>query len=144
MSSSTESLFGRLKVLRKLGKGSQGTVYLADDPVLERKVAIKVLTDAESVLGATDKDGKPLEGRIAGQLKHPNIVSVYDAGESHLGPYLVFEYVQGETLAAILMSKGAMSIRDAVALISPILDALATARTMTAHATFPYARRQER
>ena len=130
MSSSAENLFGRLKVLRKLGKGSQGTVYLAEDPVLERKVAIKVLTAAESELANTDIDGSPLEGRIAGKLRHPNIVSVYDAGESRLGPYLVFEFVRGDTLAVILRSKGPFSIRDAVAIVSPILDALATAHKM--------------
>ena len=130
MSSSAKSPFGRLKVLRKLGKGSQGTVYLAEDPALERKVAIKVLTAAQSALANTNVNGSPLEGRIASKLRHPNIVSVYDAGESRYGPYLVFEYVQGETLAIILRSKGPFSIRDAVALISPILDALATAHKL--------------
>ncbi len=127
MSGSTENLFGRLKVLEKLGSGSQGTVYLADDPVLERKVAIKVLTAADSELAATDNGGKPLEGRISGKLRHPNIVSIYDAGESRLGPYLVFEFVQGETLADILRSRGLFTIRAAVPLISQILDALTTA-----------------
>ena len=127
MSSSTENLFGRLNVLGKLGKGSQGTVYLAYDPVLERKVAVKLLTTAEASLASTDDKGSPLEGRISGKLRHPNIVSVFDAGESRLGPYLVFEFVEGQTLDEILGLKGPFGIREAAAIIAPILDALATA-----------------
>ena len=79
MPSSMDNVFGRLKILSKLGSGSQGTVYLAEDPVLERKVAIKLMTAADSELASMDEEGKPLEGRISGKLKHPNIVSIYDA-----------------------------------------------------------------
>ena len=127
MSSTIDNLFGRLTIIKKLGSGAQGSVYLANDPVLERKVAIKLLTAADTTLAATDDDGRSLEGQISGKLRHPNIVSVYDAGESRLGPFLVFEFVQGETLANILKSDGPFSIHDAAAMISPILDALATA-----------------
>ncbi len=130
MSNSAQQLFGRLNVLSKLGSGAQGTVYLADDPVLERKVAIKVLTATDPAMARTHSNGALLEGRIASKLNHPNIVSVYDAGDSRIGPYLVFEFVEGKTLADTLESHGPFSIRNAVTIIAPILDALATAHRL--------------
>ncbi|MDJ0916520.1 MAG: HDOD domain-containing protein [Woeseiaceae bacterium] len=119
--------FGRLDVECELGKGSQGVVYRAFDPALKRSVAIKVITTAEESLVNVDSDNNLREGEISGKLNHPNIVSVFDAGQSEIGPYLVFEYVEGETLANILKRDGRYSISDAVPIIRATLQALAAA-----------------
>ncbi len=118
---------GRFELLRPLGKGSQGCVYLARDPTLDRFVAIKILTATDAELCATGDNGAPLEALIASKLNHPNIVPIYDAGECPVGPYLVFEYVEGKTLAHVLKDRGHYSIEEAVPLFSAILKALATA-----------------
>lgn len=123
----TSSLFGRLEVIRELGKGSQGVVYLALDPVLKRKVAIKVLTSVDEAVASGDATNKLREGEISGKLKHPNIVTVYDAGECDIGPFLVFEYVEGETLANVLKANGPYAIRDAIPIIRKVLEAMAAA-----------------
>lgn len=73
------------------------------------------------------EDGTPLEARISSRLKHPHIIPIFDAGQCIAGPYLVFEYVEGKTLAQILKAKGAFSIEEAVPLISSIVKALAAA-----------------
>jgi serine/threonine protein kinase len=120
---------GRYELVRSLGRGAQGAVYLARDPVLDRFVAIKVLTEVATPLNNVTSDGTPLEARISGHLKHPNIVPIFDAGDCDAGPYLVFEFVEGQTLAQFLQANGAQSIESAVPLIGSILRALATAHS---------------
>ena len=118
---------GRYELIRSVGSGAQGSVYLARDPTLDRFVAIKVLTENAAELNKKTEDGAPLEARISSKLKHANIVPIFDAGLCDAGPYLVFEYVEGSTLAQILKSNGPYSIEAAAPLISAILKALATA-----------------
>ncbi|MBT8445459.1 MAG: HDOD domain-containing protein [Gammaproteobacteria bacterium] len=118
---------GRYEVLQSVGRGSQGSVYLARDPTLDRRVAIKILTASAAELNRLTDDGAPLEARIAGKLKHPNIIPIFDAGECDAGPYLVFEFVQGKTLADKLKAEGPMSIADAAPLIAGILKGVAVA-----------------
>lgn len=118
---------GRYELIKAIGKGAQGSVFLARDPTLDRFVAIKVLTQTDAELSTLDEDGTPLEARISSKLKHPNIVPIFDAGECDAGPYLVFEYVEGDTLAEILKAKGEMTVEAAVPLIASILKALAVA-----------------
>ena len=127
MAANRTQKIGRYELIRSLGRGSQGTVYLARDPTLDRYVAVKVLTGSDFESSGKTDDGAPLEARISSNLKHPNVVPIFDAGECGIGPYLVFEYVEGKTLAQILDAKGAYSIVDAVPLIGGILKALATA-----------------
>jgi serine/threonine protein kinase len=118
---------GRYEVIRSLGRGAQGVVYLGRDPTLDRYVAIKVLAGSEAALQNTTGDGAPMEARVASKLKHPNIVSIYDVGECELGTFLIFEYVEGKTLADVAKENGPYAIADAVPLFSSILQALATA-----------------
>ena len=122
-----DAKIGRYEIIRRIGRGSQGSVYLGRDPTLDRLVAIKVLTATDAALNMVDEDGTPLEARISSKLKHPNIVPIYDAGEYLAGPYLIFEYVQGRPLAQVLKSRGALSVEEAVPLITGILEALRTA-----------------
>ncbi|MEW8404149.1 MAG: HDOD domain-containing protein [Candidatus Thiodiazotropha taylori] len=84
---------GRFQVGKELGSGNQGTVYLCHDSQLERQVAIKLL---DKVLqDASFRD----EARTMSKLQHPNIVSIYEAGEHKGTPFLVFEYAQGKLLS---------------------------------------------
>ncbi|MCH9696458.1 MAG: HDOD domain-containing protein [Gammaproteobacteria bacterium] len=122
-----EAKIGRYEVTKRIGRGSQGSVYLGRDPTLDRLVAVKVLTAGDAALNMVDADGTSLEARISSKLKHPNIVPIYDAGECMAGPYLIFEYVEGQPLSEVLKSRGAMSIEDAVPMIAAILKALSTA-----------------
>ncbi|MDH5622685.1 MAG: serine/threonine protein kinase, partial [Gammaproteobacteria bacterium] len=118
---------GRYEVIRSLGKGAQGAVYLGRDPTLDRLVAVKVLTSKNAELNSITDGGAPLEARMSSQLKHPNIVPIFDAGEFTVGPFLVFEYVEGKTLSQTLESNGPLSIEAAVPLIAAILNAVAAA-----------------
>lgn len=127
MNSGSAQKIGRYELIRSLGRGSQGSVYLGRDPVLDRFVAIKVLTTADSPLASVDSDGTPLEARISSKLKHPNIVSIFDAGECDAGLYLVFEFVEGQTLAQHLKANGPRTIESAAPLIGSILRAVASA-----------------
>ena len=91
---------GRFDIIGTLGRGAQGTVYLAEDSRLGRRVAVKTM-HLERVDGPTqahETEAMLGEARIVGKLSHPNIVTLFDAGEDAGAPYLVFEFVEGETL----------------------------------------------
>jgi serine/threonine protein kinase len=111
---------GRFEVQRMLGRGVQSIVYLATDPMLEREVAIKTLPNT----AAADARQLLVEARIAGRLRHPNIVPAFDVGEHEGHPYLVFEFVDGDTLAGFLRNNGALSAQRAITMMARILDAI--------------------
>jgi serine/threonine protein kinase len=120
-------LIGRYEVVERIGRGMQGTVFLATDPVLDRPVAIKLL-HGDDPLEQTGEHGEPpLEARISSRLRHPNIVSIFDIGTTNGIPYLVFEYVQGQTLRQLLSAHGTLPLERVCALAMPILDAIAHA-----------------
>jgi serine/threonine protein kinase len=108
----TETLAaGRYRIERTLGNGGMAVVYLAHDEELHRRVAIKVL--AEHLAGDDNFRARFLqESKLAGRLSHPNVVQVYDAGETEGSPYIVMEYVPGDTVA----ERGKLSHVDAVPL----------------------------
>lgn len=114
---------GRFEVERLLGRGGQSAVFLARDPMLDRLVAIKTLPYSSPAQCAA----LLCEARLTGKLKHPHIVPVFDAGEHDGYPYIVFEYVEGETLAALLRREGAIPADRAVKIMAAVLDALAHA-----------------
>jgi serine/threonine protein kinase len=113
---------GRYKVLGTLGSGAMGTVYLAEDPLLKRSLAIKVVRegtgDAEVLLRFRR------EAEVSARLNHPNAITVFDVGEEPgLGPYLVMEYVEGECLSERL-KRGALEPEQAAGLLLQAGDAL--------------------
>jgi serine/threonine protein kinase len=103
----------RYSVDEVLGSGGMALVYRARDEELERPVAIKVLADnlaADQAFRARFLR----EARLAAQLAHPNVVQVYDSGEANGRPYIVMEYVEGETLADLLARRGRLAPAEAV------------------------------
>ncbi|HYS54318.1 MAG TPA: serine/threonine-protein kinase, partial [Thermoanaerobaculia bacterium] len=89
--------FDRFEVIRVLGKGGMGTVYLARDSRLERTVALKVLRAED--LAAGDRRARFMrEARSAAAIRHPNVATIHEVGESDGPPYIVMEYCEGETL----------------------------------------------
>jgi eukaryotic-like serine/threonine-protein kinase len=98
---------GRYRILEKLGEGGMGAVYKAHDTQLDRDVAVKVLPghhlkDADAVARFQR------EARALAKLSHPNIIQAYDSGEDIGRHFLVMEYVEGASLAAILRERGAL------------------------------------
>jgi serine/threonine-protein kinase len=119
---------GRYQVVRLLGEGAMGRVYLASDPELGRDVAIKVLRlDAAGAARDAYIARFRNEARAAARFMHPNVVAVYDAGvDAALGPYLVYEFVPGQTLRGRIL-EGRLDGEELVRLargIGAALDAL--------------------
>jgi serine/threonine protein kinase len=94
---------GRYEIQRRLGRGGMGSVYAAHDPVLGRLVGIKVFAGELDFPDARERFER--EARSAAALAHPHIVAVYDFGEYQSQPYIVMEYVPGETLAEVIRRK---------------------------------------
>ncbi|HEX2690236.1 MAG TPA: protein kinase, partial [Kofleriaceae bacterium] len=125
---------GQYELIREIGRGGMGTVYLARDLRLGRLVAIKLLTP----LGAYDHARFLAEARLTARCNHENIVVIHDVGEHDQQPYMVLEYVAGQTLRAWLDDRAARSAGDAPALepslaatlMIPVVRALASAHDM--------------
>src|SRR5262245_14717912 len=115
---------GRFVLVDLLGRGAQAVVWRANDQRLDREVALKLLSpDAQSV----SVHQWLHEARAVSRLSHPNIVPVFEADEADGQPYLVFELVQGQTLADALRRSGAMPERAAASMLLGVLEALRTA-----------------
>jgi len=119
------ALAGHYRIERELGQGGMATVYLAEDLKHERKVAVKVLRpDLSASLGS---ERFLREIRIAAQLQHPHVLTVFDSGEAGGLLYYVMPYIEGETLRAKLVRDGQLPVGDAVRILREIADALAYA-----------------
>src|SRR5215475_14304640 len=120
------TLNGRYRLEARIGAGGMSTVYRAVDETLERPVAIKLMNREV----ATDSDQLERfrrEARAVAQLSHPHIVGVIDYGEDDSRPYIVFEYVEGETLKERIRRNGRLPIAEAVAYAIEIARALGAA-----------------
>src|SRR4051812_15362408 len=107
-------LSGRYRLEAKLGSGGMSTVYLARDTTLDRQVAVKVM-HREMSEQADQLQRFRQEARAVAKLSHPNVVAVIDAGEDGGHPYIVFEYVEGETLKQRINRIGALDAQEALA-----------------------------
>lgn len=106
---------GRYLIEDTLGQGGMAVVYLARDAELGRPVALKLL--AENLAGEGDVRKRFVrEAQLAARLSHPNVVHVYDAGEDDGRPFIVMEYVPGQTLAQILDRRRKLPTSEATAL----------------------------
>src|SRR4249919_2851531 len=119
-------LSGRYRLEAKLGSGGMSTVYLARDTTLYRDVAVKVMhremSEQEDQLERFRQ-----EARAVAKLSHPNVVAVIDAGEDGGHPYIVFEYVEGETLKQRIARLGALDTQEALAYAIEIARGLTVA-----------------
>jgi serine/threonine-protein kinase len=120
-------MLGRYQIESELGKGSMGTVYLGKDPKISRTVAIKTMA-----LSQEFEDDKLVEVRerffreakTAGRLTHPNIVTIYDAGEEHDLAYIAMEYLKGGDLTKYIKSHTLLSIPQVLSIIRRAADAI--------------------
>ncbi|NNL75602.1 MAG: serine/threonine protein kinase [Desulfobacterales bacterium] len=96
--------FGRYKLLAKLGKGSMGIVYKAHDPNIDRPIALKVMRQ-DRVTSQDFVQRFLKEARAIGKLSHPNIVSVYDAGQDRGALFIAMEFLVGKSLEEIIKNK---------------------------------------
>src|SRR5437763_5886874 len=120
--------FGRYEIVAELGRGAMGVVYKARDPQIDRLVAVKTV----SLFGQEPEEEKEFrlrfanEAQAAGRLHHSGIVSVFDVGEDpdNGDPYLVLEYVSGESLQKVLAREKKLTLSVALRLAEEIADAL--------------------
>ena len=116
----------RFRLEEKVGSGGMSSVYRAFDPTLERRVAIKLMhRDISSDPDQLERFRR--EARAVAQMNHPHVVTVIDAGEDDGAPYIVFEYVEGETLKERIRRLGRLPVSEAVAYAIEIGRALENA-----------------
>ncbi|MFN8608063.1 MAG: serine/threonine-protein kinase [Vulcanimicrobiota bacterium] len=118
-----EEMLGPYKVVRELGRGAMGTVYLARHESLGRDVAIKALSN-EVVLEPESIERFRREGKIAARLRHPNIVQVYDFFEVDGRHFIAMEYLGSRTLEGLIRERGPLPLTAALRLTDQLLDAL--------------------
>jgi serine/threonine-protein kinase len=110
-------MLGRYQVQKELGKGAMGIVYLGEDPKINRTVAIKTMALAQEFEGDELEDVKERffrEAETAGRLNHPNIVTIYDAGEEHDLAYIAMEFLKGQDLAPQTKKENLLPIGKAI------------------------------
>jgi len=121
-----DSLLGHYRILKKIGAGGMGEVYLAEDTKLDRKVAIKFLNEEFS------KDADKLnrfiqEAKAVSALNHPNILTVYEIGENDDSNYIVTEFIEGKTLREHLSPKETNSLNSILKIAVQVAEALSAA-----------------
>src|SRR6476469_6913598 len=120
---------GRYEVVRELGKGAMGIVYLAKDPLIGRLVALKTIRPAAN---SDDDDAKEFQQRFireaqaAGILNHPSIVTVHDIGQDEASgvSFIAMEYVEGQNLKEVLQQGRALSFEQIGDIAAQVADAL--------------------
>ena len=122
------SQFGKYKIIEKIGKGAMGEVFRAHDPVLQRDVAIKIVSGQLS----DDKNASERflrEAQSASQLTHPNIITVYDYGEEQGTAFMVMELLGGHDLRAVIEKRLIKGLDEKLAIMEQVLDGLAFAHS---------------
>jgi serine/threonine-protein kinase len=126
MSQVEDGKLGKYLVTGTLGRGAMGTVYDARDPVIDRRVAIKTipLAAAEDEEGAEALARFKREAQAAGRLQHPNIVGVYDYGETETLAFIVMEFVDGTSLKAVLDKQERFPPAETIRIMEQVLAGL--------------------
>jgi serine/threonine-protein kinase len=119
--------FGRYQVLEPIGRGAMGTVYKGLDPAIDRLVALKTIrldfaANPEEV--EEMKERLLREARAAGKLSHPNIVTIYDAGQEEGYQYIAMEFLEGTTLEKYIRKKTEINFKIMAQILIQVCDAL--------------------
>src|SRR4029453_16386655 len=114
--------FDKYEVIRRLGRGGMGTVYLARDPALDRFVAIKVLRDA--LLDDELLERFMREARAAANLRHENLITIYEVGQQDNQPFMAMEYVDGESLDKVIAAKQPLTLTQRLDYVEQICAGL--------------------
>src|ERR671932_791885 len=114
---------GRYRILRKRGSGGMANVYLAEDEDLGRRVAIKIMSDRYAD-DDTFNERFRREAKAAAALSHPNIVSIYDRGQTNGTYYIAMEVIEGRSLKELILTRGPLPIGHTITYTLEILEAL--------------------
>ncbi|MGA1869407.1 MAG: CHASE2 domain-containing serine/threonine-protein kinase [bacterium] len=129
--STTTPTLGRYEIIKELGQGAMGTVYLGRDPMINREVAIKTVkyahVDKEQLSKSKERFFR--EAEAAGKLNHPNIVTIFDVGEDYDMAYIAMEYIDGSELTEFCQRRKLLSVKRVLSLLSSVADALAYAHS---------------
>ncbi|MCE9535518.1 MAG: serine/threonine protein kinase, partial [Nitrospirae bacterium] len=124
---STPGMLGRYRVLKELGRGAMGLVYLGKDPTIQRFVAIKTMRLDQIDNNDKLQDIKARffrEAESTGRLSHPNIVTIYDAGEEHDLGYIAMELIEGTPLKQWARQPNLMPLNEVLLIVATAADAL--------------------
>ena len=120
-------MLGRYEIERELGKGAMGAVYLGRDPKISRTVAIKTMALSQEFEDDELEEVKERffrEAETAGRLTHPNIVTIYDAGDEHDLAYIAMEYLKGDDLSKYVKKDSLLPLKQVLSLIQRSADGL--------------------
>ena len=126
MLSKGQKINDRYEIVKSIGEGGMANVYLANDTILERKVAVKVL---RGDLSADDKFIRRFEreAQSVSNLSHPNIVEVYDVGVEDNQHYIVMEYIEGKTLKQLLKKRETLTLTEVIDIMTQLTDGMSHA-----------------
>ncbi|MEW6262111.1 MAG: serine/threonine-protein kinase [Thermodesulfobacteriota bacterium] len=123
----TKPTLGRYEIVKELGKGAMGIVYMGRDPKIGRETAIKTIRfseDFEAEEASKIKEQFFREAETAGLLSHPNIVTIYDAGEDHDLSYIAMEYLEGHDLKDHARPENLLPMREVLRIVADVAEAL--------------------
>ena len=123
----SKPMLGRYEIQKELGKGAMGVVYLGKDPKISRIVAIKTMALAQEFEADELEDVKARffrEAETAGRLNHPNIVTMYDAGEEHDLAYIAMEFLKGKDLVPYTKEDNLLPLPQVLSIVARVADAL--------------------
>src|SRR5215470_4762521 len=114
---------GKYQILERIGRGGMGTIYKAHDPLLDRSVALKVISNEVEV---TDELRARFfrEAQACARLSHPNIVTVYEMGEENGRLFIVMEMLDGEELRRLLAQRKVLALEDKLTIMMQVCDGL--------------------
>lgn len=120
-------MLGRYEIERELGKGAMGAVYLGKDPKISRTVAIKTMALSQEFEADELEEVKERffrEAETAGRLTHPNIVTIFDAGDEHDLAYIAMEFLKGEDLSKYVKKDSLLPLKQVLSLIQRAADGI--------------------
>jgi serine/threonine-protein kinase len=125
MPSEVPTSIGRYQIVRSLGEGGMGAVFLAQDPAIDRHVAIKLMRSGFDDPAMRERFAR--EAKSIGRLRHANIVTVFDVGEHHGEPFIAMEFVEGQTLGTLVRHPEQGTLLDRIGWIDGVCAGLSYA-----------------